>query len=128
MGFSDAPTQVTPNPTGTRCLEVDDLVAMVEGSLPTERGEAVLAHVDRCAACAEIIANLGSLEGPERRIGRYQIEKLLGTGGMGIVYAAFDPELQRKVAIKLVRPDTTNDALQALMIKEARTLARLSHP
>jgi tetratricopeptide (TPR) repeat protein/predicted Ser/Thr protein kinase len=129
MGFSDAPTHVTPNPTGgARCLEIDDLVAMVEGSLSSERGEVVLGHVDRCAACAEVIANLGSLEGTERRIGRYQIEKLLGTGGMGIVYAAFDPELQRKVAIKLVRPDTTNDALQALMIKEARTLARLSHP
>ena len=128
MRFSDAETLFTPQPGEMRCLEIDDLVAMVEGTLPRERIELVLGHVDRCAVCAEIIANLGSLEGPERRVGRYQIERLLGTGGMGIVYAAFDPELQRRVAIKLVRPDSTNEALQALMVKEARTLAQLSHP
>jgi tetratricopeptide (TPR) repeat protein len=120
-------TAFTPEPK-VRCLGIDELIAMVEGTLPPERSDTVLQHVDRCVDCAEVIANLGSLDGPDRRVGRYRIERLLGTGGMGIVYEAFDPELQRRVAIKLVRPDSTNPAHQTLMLKEARTLARLSHP
>src|ERR1700730_12846547 len=65
---------------------------------------------------------------PER-IGRYQVEKVLGQGGFGIVYLAHDPQLQRLVAIKVphrklvARPE---DA-EAYLI-EARTVARLDHP
>lgn len=44
---------------------------------------------------------------PETRIGRFEVLDLLGRGGMGAVYAARDPELERSVAIKLiVEPDT----------------------
>jgi len=110
------------------CLDVDVLVAMTEGTLATERSEPVLAHVDGCARCAEVIANLGALDGPARRVGRYEIERVLGIGGMGIVYAAFDPQLQRRVALKLVRPENTTEAAQALIVAESRTLARISHP
>jgi serine/threonine protein kinase len=110
------------------CLEIDELVAMAEGTLAAERIEAVLAHVDGCARCAEVIANLGALDGPGRRVGRYQIERVLGIGGMGIVYAAYDPQLQRKVALKLVRPENTTEVAQSRMVAEARTLARISHP
>jgi serine/threonine protein kinase len=112
----------------TDCLDIEVLVAMVEGTLPPDRSDLVLHHVDRCADCADVVSNLGSLDGADRRVGRYRIERLLGTGGMGVVYEAFDPELQRRVAIKLVRPETSSASRQALMLKEARTLARLSHP
>jgi tetratricopeptide (TPR) repeat protein len=56
-------------------------------------------------------------------IGRYVVIERLGAGGMGVVYAALDPDLNRKVAVKLV---TSGD--QARVMREAQALARLSHP
>ncbi|HEU0029184.1 MAG TPA: serine/threonine-protein kinase [Kofleriaceae bacterium] len=114
--------------TRNHCLEVDVLVAMADGTLPETETDGVLAHVDRCVACAELIANLGALDAAGRRVGRYEIERVLGVGGMGIVYAAFDPQLQRRVAVKLVRPENTTERAQSLMVAEARSLARVSHP
>jgi len=61
------------------------------------------------------------------RFGRYVIERELGAGGMGIVYAAFDQELERKVAIKLLRAGRSDDARRRLL-REARAMARLAHP
>jgi serine/threonine protein kinase/tetratricopeptide (TPR) repeat protein len=59
-------------------------------------------------------------------IGRYVVLDLLGWGGMGAVYSAYDPELDRGVAIKLVR--TASAQAQKRLVREARALARLSHP
>jgi serine/threonine-protein kinase len=65
-------------------------------------------------------------------VGRYTVLGPLGGGGMGIVYAAHDPELDRKVAIKLVRPDASGGVLsndrRARLLREAQAMARLSHP
>ncbi|MGB1014373.1 MAG: serine/threonine-protein kinase, partial [Nannocystaceae bacterium] len=61
-------------------------------------------------------------------LGRYIVLDRLGQGGMGVVYAAFDPELERKVALKIVRPDRVDPELQRSMIAEARAMARLDHP
>ncbi|MEZ4380040.1 MAG: serine/threonine-protein kinase [Nannocystaceae bacterium] len=64
-----------------------------------------------------------------QRVGRYEIEGKLGAGGMGVVYRAYDPELDRHVAVKLVRSDTAGDELaRQRMIREARAMARLAHP
>jgi serine/threonine protein kinase len=67
-----------------------------------------------------------SLEGA--KIGRYMVLGMLGTGGMGLVLRAHDPELDRTIALKLVRPDraTKNDHVR--LLREARAMARLSHP
>jgi predicted Ser/Thr protein kinase len=64
------------------------------------------------------------------RIGRYIVLDELGAGGMGVVYAAYDPELDRKVAIKLMYTDADGAPRrsQALLLREAQVLARLSHP
>jgi len=65
-------------------------------------------------------------------IDRYVVLDVLGEGGMGVVYVAYDPELDRKVAIKLLRPTNTTttdaDAARARLVREAQSLARLSHP
>jgi len=101
---------------------------MSDGALSPQRAEELLAHVDGCSRCRELVAHLGALDGPARRVGRYQIERLIGVGGMGIVYAAYDPQLQRRVAVKLVRPENTDARAQSHLLAEARALGRISHP
>ncbi len=61
------------------------------------------------------------------RVGRYITLSVLGAGAMGVVYAAYDPELERKVALKLVRPSALSIDY-ARLLREARTLARVAHP
>jgi tetratricopeptide (TPR) repeat protein/predicted Ser/Thr protein kinase len=66
-------------------------------------------------------------------IGRYIVLGLLGKGGMGVVYSAYDPELDRKVALKLLRvvpgrKGTDLDAKRLRLLREAKAIARLSHP
>jgi serine/threonine protein kinase len=67
---------------------------------------------------------------PGDRIGRFVVQQPLGQGGMGVVYGAVDPELGRRVAIKLVRTGNrgTHERLAARLRREALALARLSHP
>ncbi len=65
-------------------------------------------------------------------IGRYVVLGLLGRGGMGEVYAAYDPELDRKIAVKLLRArggsaEATADG-KTRLLREAQAIARLSHP
>jgi hypothetical protein len=64
------------------------------------------------------------------RVGRYEVEYLIGTGGLGVVYAAIDPELGRHVALKLLKVDPRpgESGGQDRLLREARALARLSHP
>ncbi len=62
-----------------------------------------------------------------RRLGRYVLVELLGRGGMGVVYRAYDPELDRIVAIKLVL-EGGSEALQLRLQREAQVIAKLSHP
>ncbi|MEM9457914.1 MAG: protein kinase [Myxococcota bacterium] len=62
------------------------------------------------------------------RIGRYTIERRLGSGGMGEVYLAHDQALDRKIAIKRVHLRSASERAQRRLRREARGLARLSHP
>ena len=58
------------------------------------------------------------------RVGRYLIASFVGEGAMGVVHAAWDPELQRKVAIKLLRARAGSGSL----LREAKVMAQLAHP
>jgi eukaryotic-like serine/threonine-protein kinase len=65
------------------------------------------------------------------RIDRYVLVKTVGAGGMGVVYAAYDPELDRKVALKLLRTDPHGPAPvegQSRLLREAKAMARVTHP
>ena len=77
----------------------------------------------------------GARLGAGDRVGRYLIEEAMAEGGMGVVYLAHDPELDRKVAIKLIRrthygPGDEAENLEdnARLMREAQAMARLSHP
>ncbi len=65
------------------------------------------------------------------RVGRYVILEGIAAGGMGEVYAAYDPQLDRKVALKLLRPDVAKEVGQSeardRLLREAQVMARLSH-
>ena len=66
------------------------------------------------------------------RIHRYQILGLIGEGGMGAVYKAYDPELDRSIAIKILtvvpQEGETASRPQARLMREAQALAKLNHP
>src|ERR1043165_10061920 len=85
---------------------------MSDGAPPQDHGQATLAR--------------------GASIGRYVVLGLVGRGGMGEVYAAYDPELDRKVAVKLLRVKPGNGVSLAegrtRTLREAQAIARLSHP
>ncbi|HFE47115.1 MAG TPA: tetratricopeptide repeat protein [Nannocystis exedens] len=60
-------------------------------------------------------------------LGRYRIAEVLGSGGMGVVYRAHDPELDRWVAIKVLREERRELPDVARFLREAQAMARLSH-
>ncbi|MEM7156061.1 MAG: protein kinase [Myxococcota bacterium] len=67
---------------------------------------------------------------PSPTVGRYQLGRRLGAGGMGVVFEAHDPELHRQVAIKLLHPGQSDEAemTRERLLREARAMARLAHP
>jgi len=61
--------------------------------------------------------------------GRYEVLYLLGSGGMGSVYAAHDTHLGRRVALKILRPDlAANGSFRQRFLREARIAAQINHP
>ena len=65
---------------------------------------------------------------PGATVGKYRLDRVLGAGGMGVVWAAFDPDLERPVAIKVLRAIDSGATLRTRLLREARAMARLKHP
>lgn len=133
------------------CLDEDSVLAFVEGSLDEAERTRIQGHLVGCGPCADLVAssaggapemlarqslgdalsNAGGL-GRGVTVGRYIILELIGKGGMGEVYAAYDPRLERRIALKLLHPRTGSAAAtrvaQERLLREAQSIARLSHP
>ena len=89
------------------------------------RGYRLVATVDRLTQAHPD----GARRGPRSRLGRYELDGLLGAGGMGEVYKAVDTRLGRPVAIKVLPDYLRSDRrLRKRFKREARTISRLQHP
>jgi serine/threonine protein kinase len=132
----------------------------VSGSLTPSAQSKIEAHLASCRDCRALVAALAMDAGtdshadtlpqelpeplspsevaqrPTRtltigdRVGRYLVLSALGAGGMGVVFAAYDPQLDRKVALKLLRAGITYNTKDARtrLRREAQAIAQLSHP
>ena len=81
------------------------------------------------ATDAPASASAGEELAPGTRVGRYVVRRPVGSGGMGRVYAAHDPELDRQVALKVARRAGAGaEQWRARFLREAHAMAKLSHP
>jgi len=136
----------------TPCPPDDVLGALVQHRLADDDAEHVRSHLDECASCAQVV--IAAVRGhvvdtgaaptlalgtpslpvmepskPARvgsRIGRYELRALLGAGGMGHVYEAYDAELDRAIALKVLRPEL--EVLTERLVRESRLMAKMVHP
>ena len=144
------------------CLEENELLDLVMGSLDPDRAAQAEAHIDGCRTCRLVLSELARIyelkaselsvdETPDEadadtgddtplpsllppallrggQIGRFLVVEALGAGAMGVVYAAYDPQLDRKVALKLLRSHKVEAAQGERLLREARAIAKLAHP
>jgi serine/threonine protein kinase len=120
----------------TECPSEDVFSALANRSITDEERETLDEHLDECSECRMIAADLlrtsskraDGVPATAQTIGRFQVERCLGTGAMGVVYLATDPILRRKVAVKVLQTGSIReDNLDRQLLREARTMAQLNH-
>lgn len=132
------------------CPSDDALNRYLEGIAPAAELETIERHLDDCARCRDVALAVGTLvaerselggapteamvrlapapESPPVQVGRFLVRGPLGEGSMGRTYAGYDPELDRAVCLKLLKPLAGAGDDRARVLAEARAQARLSHP
>src|SRR5947207_15466923 len=125
------PDQATSAFNESMAAALDAALEALRAGTPFDR-EALLAKYPELGSAIPLLEGLlpppPSLAPPEA-IGRYRIERELGAGGFGVVYLAFDPDVQRQVAIKVLHPGRLGQAeAVSRFTREARAIGRLSHP
>src|SRR5579871_271549 len=124
------------------CPDANRIIAFADGALPEAERLAVALHLDSCELCLALVAadtRPSLAEGTAERakhaavatgtaVGRYLLLELVGSGGMGDVYAAYDPKLGRRVALKLMNERVAAAKGTERFTREAQSVARLSHP
>ncbi len=133
-----------------RLLELSDAGELLSEACETLRQEGDLTVVDRENGSSSVLVAIDSLQGTEvpidfetvpldflapashpemlGRLGRYEIEKVIGTGGMGIVLKGYDTELHRIVAVKVLLPHLANSgAARRRFSREAQSAAAVVH-
>ena len=140
-----------------RHCDEETLRALAQGALDSELATPARQHVQDCQTCAQRLAEVDPLAGETlapgsrsptngeallrassrvleqgSRVARYVLLERLGSGGMGEIYAAYDPELDRRIALKLMRADVLSTigtrSGRVSLLAEAKALARLNHP
>ena len=133
------------------CPSNDVVAAFLAKDLTPPDERSFEEHLDRCESCRSTVAVLAEafLSAPQSRamgapppspaglplalvggtrVGRYVVKRRIGRGGMGVVYAAFDPSLDRDVAVKLLTTDVHDERSRKALLREARVMAQVSHP
>ncbi|MDY7227614.1 protein kinase domain-containing protein [Hyalangium rubrum] len=135
------------------CLTDELLVDLLDGRLSNEELERAHRHATDCADCRVLLAEVtrgGLGEAPEipgpavpamdgapepglswtppEVFNEFRLERLIGRGGMGVVYLAHDTSLDRRVAVKFIASSQPEPWVRAYFETEARALARLQHP
>jgi serine/threonine protein kinase len=136
------------------CLTEDVVFRFVQGELLGTEADEVDEHIASCAECRGLVADLarssesediGGDTRPEPHlpptsssfrarhpgdvVGRYVLSRTIGAGGMGVVFLAQDPTLNRKVTLKLLHAERRHQrGAQQDLLREAQSMARLSHP
>ena len=127
-----------------QCLQSDTIQGFVEGWIRDASYDRAREHVEHCPECRALVvaaartyttsgtgtAPRSHSSAPAFTSARYEISDLIGAGGMGVVYQAYDVQLQRKVALKVLHSTPRGDAssAQARLLSEARAMAQLSNP
>ena len=125
------------------CLTPHELLAIASGVLAADDPQR-RDHLDSCTDCGTALRLLMQTSNPQPRdvkhvthdeaaaLGRYLLLEKVGQGGMGAVWAAYDRQLERIIALKLLTHTAypgENHAARALrLVREAQAMARLSHP
>jgi hypothetical protein len=125
------------------CPDENALIQFTAGAVPDAERSRTADHLDDCVSCRRVVSALALATGaraerpvaalaPGEVLGRYQVARLLGAGGMGAVYAARDTQLERQVALKVIHPARLEGLPEAeargRVLREAQAMARLSHP
>lgn len=124
------------------CPDESTLIEFAAGSVEPAARARLEAHLVSCERCRVAVAALtsqtartprsstifGEVLARGQQVGRYVVLELVGEGAMGRVYGAYDPVLDRKVALKFIHPLHDDAAARDRLQREARAMARVSHP